>query len=500
MLRATSKTRVAPLKAVERAASRHDAWGDLKQVIRNKRLSLFLLGLLALPYSNLANAAVDVTGTFSGTITHTETACISTTPSPTKTESATMTFTQSGASYSGTGTVGASSITNITGSIGTTGSITGSSFTIVDTTGGTASFTGTLSGDTVTLSGTWVDTGFNSSVLGTCTGNFSGTLTRGGASVISAATPSSVATAPILLSTQVTAVTGAIGARIGDALRGVASGPRKTASGFMWQGQSGLNAGDGVTSYGVWGSYSYSDFKNGLSSTALKGNRHNLLGGVDISPWESTVFGVAVGYDRSDIDTDFNQGNQKAVGTTVSLYAGRVLNKTWSLDASGGYSKVDNDQYRTASAVRVTSTPSGDRSFFNMNLNATTQSENWIFAGRTGLLYARSNQNSFTESNGTAVSKLTTQLGQFAIGGDVAYSFNKFEPFAKLIYENDFSMQKITAASGPQPTNDNDNFLLGAGLRYFGSKGMTGNLEFTKRLGRDNFQENTLAATLRMDF
>jgi outer membrane autotransporter protein len=123
-----------------------------------------------------------------------------------------------------------------------------------------------------------------------------------------------------------------------------------------------------------------------------------------------------------------------------------------------------------------------------------------VFGARTGLLYARSLQNSFTESNGTAISQATTRLGQFNIGGDVAYSLSKCEPFVKLVYEKDFSMQKIQTATNPQPSNDSDDYLFGVGIRYFGSKGMSGNLEFNKRLLRTNFNENTLTATLRMDF
>ena len=70
----------------------------------------------------------------------------------------------------------------------------------------------------------------------------------------------------------------------------------------------------------------------------------------------------------------------------------------------------------------------------------------------------------------------------------------------RLTYENDFSMQKLKTATGPQPSNDNDNFLFGAGLRYFGTNGLTGNLEWNKRLGRDDFDEDTITATLRKDF
>lgn len=475
----------------------------LRATSRSPRfISSILSSSIFLSFFQNAHAAVDVSGSFSGSLSSSVTTCASGYSSSSKTDSTTLTLTQSGTTYSGSGTVGSGSIKNISGSISATGSITGSSFVSYNSAGtatGNASYSGSLNGDSLTVSGTWTDIGYPSTG---CTGSFSGSFSRGSASIISAASPSSNATAPILLSSQVNAITTAISARIGDAIRGVATGPRKIASGLMWESQSGLNAGDGTNGYGMWGSYSYSDFKNDLSSTALKGNRHNFMAGFDTTPWENSVLGLAIGYDRSDVDTTFNQGNQVSNGRTLSAYAGYVLNKTWSIDASMGYSKVGNSQFRTdtATSSRVNSSPTGNRYFGNANLNAVTQKENWLMGFRTGLLYARNITNEFSESNGTAISQATTKLGQFNIGGDLSYTGGKAEPFVRLIYENDYSMQKIQVSTGPQPSNDADSFLLGAGLRFFGSKGVSGNIELNKRIGRTNYNENTLAATFRMDF
>ena len=465
-------------------------------------LNFVILSLSLLSYSPMANAAVSITGTFSGTFSDNGGTCIAPATAQPQSLFSTFTVTQSGSSFSGSGSVGSSSVTNLSGSIDAQGNVTGGAFTAIEPTSTTTvTFSGTLSGNALTLSGTWVDQGYPSTP-GTCTGTFSGTLIRGGSAVITPLTPSSVLTAPMLLNTQVKAISGDLNARIGDVLRGTAIGPRKTASGFMWGGQSGLNAGDGIANYGVWGSYSYSDFENDFASTAFDGHRHNLLGGFDIAPWEKTVFGVAVGYENSDIDTGFNQGNQEADGYTIAAYAGYLLSETWSIDASVGYSNIDSDQFRTdpGTGARITSSPSSDRWFGTLNLNGFKRWENWLIGARIGLLRARNVQESFFESNGTSISEFSSKLGQWSIGGDIAYSLDKFEPFVRLTYENDFSMQKLKTATGPQPSNDNDNFLFGAGLRYFGTNGLTGNLEWNKRLGRDDFDEDTITATLRKDF
>ncbi|MCF8200001.1 MAG: hypothetical protein K9J42_14640, partial [Sulfuritalea sp.] len=194
MLCSANEIRATLLESVGRIVNLHGIGVELRQTGPIKRLNLFLLSLLVLPYSSLANAAVDATGSFSGSITHSATTCAVGYSDTAQTESATMTFTQSGASFSGSGSVGHTTFNSISGSISATGSITGASFTMTESSGpgGSGNFSGSLSGNTVTLSGTWTDTGYPTTH---CTGTFSGTLTRGGA-IVSASSPSSTATAP----------------------------------------------------------------------------------------------------------------------------------------------------------------------------------------------------------------------------------------------------------------------------------------------------------------
>ncbi len=53
-----------------------------------------------------------------------------------------------------------------------------------------------------------------------------------------------------------------------------------------------MNAGDTAVLYGAWTSYSYSDFENDFSRTRYDGDRHTVMAGVDVSPWERTLFGI----------------------------------------------------------------------------------------------------------------------------------------------------------------------------------------------------------------
>jgi len=258
----------------------------------------------------------------------------------------------------------------------------------------------------------------------------------------------------------------------------------------------------GAIGYGVWASYSYSDFDNDLSSTAFDGDRHSGLLGFDFAPWENTIFGLAAGYETSDIDTAFNLGNVEIDGFTIVPYFGYLFTDTWSVDFSFGYSSLDADQFRTSptTGAIITSDPDSDRWFGMLNLNGLTIWNNWIIGGRMGTLWAKNTQDSFVESDGTFNTEVRSKLGTWSIGGDVAYSYGEWEPFVRATYERDYSLTEIRVFTGPQPSNDRDDFLVGAGLRYFSAKGITGNFEWSKRLGRNHFDEDTFTFTIRADF
>jgi len=284
---------------------------------------------------------------------------------------------------------------------------------------------------------------------------------------------------------------------------------QRTESGFMMSSLSGMNAGDNTYLYGQWGSYSYTDFENDFAPMAFDGRRHGGLVGVDVSPWEGVLFGVAVGYEDNDIDTDFNLGNQETDGYTIAPYFGGLINDTFSISMAFGYSSLDTDQFRTlpATTTRLTSSHDSDRYFGTLNLNGLTTYGNWIIGGQIGALYATNEQDAYVETNSvtgatTAVAAIETKLAQFNIGADVAYSYGEFEPFARVMYENDVNQTTEVGVlgGGPQPAFDDDDVLLGFGLRYFGANSLTGNLEFSTRLGREDYDEYDISATLRYEW
>jgi hypothetical protein len=411
---------------------------------------------------------------------------------------------QSGTSFSGTG-FGADTDDSIifSGTVDDLGNVNGSFSRSNPSASTSGNFSGTISGSTFSTSHSGQTDTSVDNIFCLFTGSVTLTLVSGADVLITNQTPSSSAVQSQNLSSDVQAIATHISKRMFEAVQTVfkhRASITPTANGLAFEGGlSGLNAGDDAFPFGAWVSYSYSD----LSSTAYDGNRHTVLGGIDFAPWESTVLGIAVGYEDSDTDTTFNLGELETDGYTIAPYFGYLFTDTWSVNFSFGYSDLEYDQFRTdpITGGRVTSSPDADRWFGMFNLNGLTTYGNWILGGRVGTLWAKSEVDAFVESDTTAVAEARSKLGTWSIGGDAAYSFGEFEPFVSATYEYDYSMTEIAVTTGPQPDNDRDDVLFAAGLRYFGTNnGISGNLNWTRRLGRENFDEDIFSASIRVDF
>jgi autotransporter-like protein len=450
--------------------------------------------------SNVYAVEPDITGVYSGNISGNDgaTPC----PNPGQAFSASVSINISNfngstfdVNFSGTDTDG--EVFEATGS----GSFSSPSlsFTANFSDGGSIIVGGSLSGDVISFGFSGADDigcSFN--------GNPSSVTRVSGELVVNpAVTSSSTVTEAVLFNTQVQSTIFAVSSHIFGAMSGLFFGGPLIVSDdkFIIKGATGLNAGDGTAiPYGVWGSYSYTDYENDLSSIAFDGSNHGFLGGIDFSFWGNTIVGIAMGYDYGDIDTTFNSGNQQTDSFTIAPYFGALLTDSLSVDFTLGYSKVEFDQFRTLGATRITSSPNADRWFGALNLNAITFYDKWIIGGRVGASFASSQIDSYTESNSTVVADSRTKLSTISIAGDVAYSYADYEPFLNLSYQNDFQLREITVTAGPQSSNDSDDILMTTGVRYFNKNGVTGNLEYSKRFLRDDFDEDRISLTVRADF
>jgi hypothetical protein len=475
---------------------------------------------LLLTVSRVYATVPDISGTYTGTLAGTEDQCgpfpggpFTNGPFSLNAETITVSITLVDATtgtFAGSGTDGSGAPIALGGQIDSAGNVISGAFNVQDS---DVSTSGSLAGSSFS-SGSFLFVSNNAADVTTIPGeeicldiDVSFTLSKiaGGAIVINPAiTNSATITNLQTLNVQVQSMIGSVGGRIGNILRGNAMGFRFGETGFMLEGQAnGINAGDAIpVGFGTWLGYSYSDMENDFVSLAFEGSRNTVLGGIDYFPGDNLVIGVAFGYEFSDIDTRANRGNVQSDGYSVIPYFGYLLTDVFSINGNIGYSSVEADQFRTdpGTGARITSNADSDRFFGSVNLDGMWIRGDWILGGRFGLLWATNTQDDFTESNGTFVSSQESKLRQYQVGANAAYSYGKFEPNLSLTFSRDFQTTEIAVTSGPQPSNDRDDFMLAAGIRYYGNHGLTGNLEYSKRLDRDNFEEDTVNLTLRMEF
>ncbi len=256
----------------------------------------------------------------------------------------------------------------------------------------------------------------------------------------------------------------------------------------------------------LWLNSTFSDFDNDFERTQYDGDLHLLLAGFDVTVAERYIYGVALSYERSSINTQFNSGAQDIAGYSLNPYFAYLFADNWSLDLSLGVGKSDTDQYRTVGdpippvTNRVTSDFESTREFIAANLTYSAPYRNWYLTAWLGVLDLSKEQDDYDETGLTGASidgkDLDSQL--WTLGAEAAYGFDSSETYVGVIFEKIDDLEEIEFAGGEQPENDDDSALLTLGWRYFGSD-ITADVEFSTRVGQDDASENSISTTLRVE-
>ena len=106
--------------------------------------------------------------------------------------------------------------------------------------------------------------------------------------------------------------------------------------------------------------------------------------------------------------------------------------------------------------------------FGAVNLSATKWLDNNIgLTGRVGYSYSTSTNDAYIDSTATPVAETESDLGQLQVAGRVSYYTESVMPYIGLTYVHDVERERIIAA--PLPSDDRDEFILNAGLSFFGT-------------------------------
>lgn len=283
---------------------------------------------------------------------------------------------------------------------------------------------------------------------------------------------------------------------------------------------SGMSASAGsVGAWTLWGSGSLASYESEVAIAPYEADTYNILLGADRFFGDRLVAGFTLGYENTDTETRYNGGGQDRDGLQAGLYAAYLIDDVFSIDAAVGYAALDTDENRIdTGAIRVgtVATPGAtlrgsydaDRAFATVNLNAVKTFGNWVLGGRVGALHAVESQDSYAETGGAgarSIGKRHLDLTQAYASVDLGYAAGAFEPYVLLGYRNDLGRDDGNSAGGlpagiRTTPSDDDDWQGGLGVRYFGSSGVSGSLEWLKTFGRDKFDEDVVTATVRVPF
>jgi hypothetical protein len=265
---------------------------------------------------------------------------------------------------------------------------------------------------------------------------------------------------------------------------------------------SGYAAGEDGARYGVWANSGPTWVDNDFRNTDFQGRLVTALAGADYWLTEAILIGGFGGYERTDVDTDFNRGELDANGITAGLYGAVLVGENFSIEAQLGHTwtKTDMDRRTLTGGRLVTGSTESRRLFGSLGFTGDFQIGNFLVSPTVRHLLAHERSDSFTESDGTRVDESAVALGILQVGGRASYLFEKFEPFVSLFGELETVSTDTKVASGPKPRDDRASLDLSVGLDFFPTELISGGVELNHTFERENFEETTLSANVSFSF
>lgn len=266
-------------------------------------------------------------------------------------------------------------------------------------------------------------------------------------------------------------------------------------------GETGLAGSAGAGSFNAWLAYAYA--RTDYSYDPLDSDGHSNVGmfGLDYTFSNNVVLGVAVTVDRTDVDTNYNDGKLENDGYSIAPYVAWGITPNLTLDASAGWGRSDVDQNGDDPFfVRFNSSTDNDRRFAALGLSYNKDIGDWRLTGRGNLLYAKDELDSFTDSNGRSFSSSSTSLTQLRLGGQAMYVMQNFAPYVGLSYVNDLSRDDQDTLLGDRPANDDNSVIIQAGVNIYGSGKLSGGVMLQSEQGRSEVDNDQILANISYSF
>lgn len=284
--------------------------------------------------------------------------------------------------------------------------------------------------------------------------------------------------------------------------------------------RKGLAAGNASGKWNVWasvaestnkydrGAFNFSSFAgSGDVAADVRTNKFdnridNIVLGGDFQSAPNLAFGLSAAFDRGTGSASSYKNvadaskSLSSSGYSFAPYLGWQINKDWALDAAIGWGKGKNT---VASTVKTDS----KRFFYGTNVNYTKWQGNWQLTGKGGYLFGQEKSDDSKDSalGVLANTKVTNEVGQFRLSGQVAYWMNGVMPYFGLAYASD---QRSTNASTQQQYSTEmgkSAWVWSLGANFISIKNaMTGGIGYEQETGRSRSKNNKLAANINVRF
>ncbi|MCW9035429.1 MAG: autotransporter outer membrane beta-barrel domain-containing protein [Rhodospirillales bacterium] len=257
----------------------------------------------------------------------------------------------------------------------------------------------------------------------------------------------------------------------------------------------------GEKPFTVWGYGSYTNVKNERNLTnddvRFSGDVWGYNLGGDYKVNEQLYVGTSLGYSDTSLDTTYNTGTYQEDNWTLTPYAVYRVNEALKISALGGVSFGDIKQ--TRSSDKVNSKTDSTMWFAAMNVSykhSPIKDMPLDVTAKTALLWTNKKVKGYTESDGTAIDRSTSNTRQIKPGLEAAYSHSFDDTTIQPFIKTDFVYDLKNATNG-----DANAFDLGGGVRIgSAATGLNGAIEGQTQLGRSDYNEYSFSALIAYGF
>lgn len=268
----------------------------------------------------------------------------------------------------------------------------------------------------------------------------------------------------------------------------------------------------GAAQWTGWANASLSWLKDDFAASRYDGRVYAPLLGVD-RVQNGVVVGVSFGYERIDLDTDFNNGSLIGDGLSITPYVGVLLNDDVTLDAGLGYTRLNYDRAERvrvgAAAIRRDFDADRFTAFTNLTgyAPASWTGDSVSVAAVGGLSWTVEKQKASVDSAGQRIDSGTNKVGRVTAGLRVngnptlaADGTAGFEPIASLTYQYDFHLSDDTQTGERIRPRERSDLLASAGFGFGLTPGARMTVEYSRLFARSEFDSQTVLVSARMEF